>query len=264
MLKRCRLPLAIFLLFCAAGVAQEKTVISGSVFSEEKSTEFIHVINKSLEIGTSVDQNGDFEIPVRLNDTLFFSSIQFEKKIVKITSEILTNRKLEVFLVEIPTELDEIVISDLKLTGDLSTDMKKINVEKVEIRNNLNSELASAIELDRKLNPPDPLVEGAAVDIIQLVKLVKKVTSKPKKAEPVYKRADYLRIGVERVGEDFFKKQYEISEQEIANFVEFCLVDDHFKRIIRNGNAFDLIVYYDGRFAEFEKRRGHLLMKIKP
>src|SRR5699024_12129418 len=58
--------------------------IKGRVIANEENLSEIHVLNTSSNKGVLTDRNGYFEIPVALNDILLFSSIQFEKKEVKI------------------------------------------------------------------------------------------------------------------------------------------------------------------------------------
>lgn len=56
-------------------------------------------------------------IPVRLNDTLVFSAVQFKRKEIVVTEEVLNTRLLFVPLQDVLTELQEVVVMPYNLTG---------------------------------------------------------------------------------------------------------------------------------------------------
>ncbi len=69
--------------------AQEKQiVISGNIINDALSVENIHILNKTSNKGTIANKYGEFKIPIKANDTLIFSGIQFYKKEVLITQQI--------------------------------------------------------------------------------------------------------------------------------------------------------------------------------
>ncbi|MBC3757323.1 hypothetical protein H7U19_02830 [Hyunsoonleella sp. SJ7] len=90
--------------------------------------ENIHVINATAQKFTITDQNGAFRIPVKLNDTVSFSSVQHEPKDIIITSEILRIRTISVRLKEKINTLDEVFVGKI-LTGDLSSDIGNVGGE---------------------------------------------------------------------------------------------------------------------------------------
>lgn len=113
----------IFLLLCF-NVAYSQTVeISGQVTSKDD-VENIHVINKTLQKFTTTNAKGEFSIVVRANDTLVFSSVQHKLLTVKINPETLQTKYLKVNLTEYVNELDEVVVNQYNLSGDLNTDVK--------------------------------------------------------------------------------------------------------------------------------------------
>ncbi|MFD2725470.1 hypothetical protein [Hyunsoonleella rubra] len=90
--------------------------------------ENIHVINATAQKFTITDKNGAFRIPVKLNDTVSFSSVQHEPKDIIITSEILSIKTISVRLKEKINTLDEVVVGKI-LTGDLSSDIGNVEEE---------------------------------------------------------------------------------------------------------------------------------------
>jgi len=98
-----------------------QTDLSGKVYANED-VEGIHVLNKTAFKFTITDTDGSFNIPVRVGDTLTFSSIRYEIKEVLIDERIIDRGSLDVRLVEKINELDEIVVGKI-LTGSLSSDI---------------------------------------------------------------------------------------------------------------------------------------------
>ncbi|MGB3774770.1 MAG: hypothetical protein WA951_05900 [Leeuwenhoekiella sp.] len=86
-------------------------------------------MNLNLQRGTITDDNGEFIIPVRFEDTLFISSIQFEHKEIKITQEILSQKRLVIQLKTAINELKTVNISDVDLSGRLAKDAHQVDVK---------------------------------------------------------------------------------------------------------------------------------------
>lgn len=84
--------------------------------------ENIHVINKTAKQFSVTDKFGGFKMNVKLRDTLVFTSVQHQSKIVEIDETILINRRINVFLEEHINELDEVVVGKV-LTGNLLSDI---------------------------------------------------------------------------------------------------------------------------------------------
>ena len=72
-----------FLFICTIIQAQtqgKRLTISGRIISDAPSIENIHILNINSNKGTISNINGNFSIPVKENDTLVISGIQFYKK----------------------------------------------------------------------------------------------------------------------------------------------------------------------------------------
>src|SRR5690606_8466711 len=98
--------------------------LSGRLTCSDMDVGDVYVLNKSSKITTISNVVGHFNIPVKLKDTLIFSSIQFKRKEIVVTHEILTAKFLLVPMEEAVTELNEVVVMPYNLTGDLTTDAK--------------------------------------------------------------------------------------------------------------------------------------------
>ncbi|WP_040247816.1 carboxypeptidase-like regulatory domain-containing protein [Psychroserpens mesophilus] len=85
--------------------------------------EGIHVLNISAEEYTITNQQGAFEIPVKISDTILVSSVQYIPKTIVITEDIISSKFINVKLEDRINELDEVVVGKV-LTGDLLSDIK--------------------------------------------------------------------------------------------------------------------------------------------
>jgi len=69
--------------------AQDKRInILGKVKNDSLLVENVHIINKNSHKGTVSNQFGEFQIPVKVNDTLIFSAIQFGYKELVISVQV--------------------------------------------------------------------------------------------------------------------------------------------------------------------------------
>jgi len=129
MKKQSYLKVIVLLLFTVTPLlAQENTQLKGTVsapFLEEAS---IHVINSTQKTGTVNSDSGSYQILVRENDELLFSSVQYKNVTILITSEIIHNGVLDIVLVEDLNVLAEVNISNVALTGNINTDIAQIPI----------------------------------------------------------------------------------------------------------------------------------------
>ena len=109
-------------------IAQENILLKGSIkapFIDEAS---VSIINSTQQTGTLNTKSGSFQLLVRENDKLLFSSIQYKNKTILITSDILKEGFIEVFLEEDLNILDEVNISNIPLTGIMATDIAQMEI----------------------------------------------------------------------------------------------------------------------------------------
>jgi len=129
MRKETYLKVITLLLFTVSPlIAQENSTLQGTIsapFLEEAS---VHIINSTQGTGTVNSKSGSYQILVSENDELLFSSIQYKNIAVKITSEIIEKGILDITLIEDLNVLDEVKISDIELTGNITTDIGNMEV----------------------------------------------------------------------------------------------------------------------------------------
>lgn len=120
-----------FLILFQFGFSQEKSItssFSGTIVAVETLVPIanVHIINKNLVKGTISDEKGKFEIPARVNDTLYISSIGFHPISIKVTNDWLKFKNAKIQLTEKAYALEEVVVRPYNLTGFLEVDSKLI------------------------------------------------------------------------------------------------------------------------------------------
>ena len=124
----------LFFLFFFVGlsvVAQEMTSVKGVILNSKtsKPLENVNIVNLNKVIGTSTNIRGEFEIRVQADDTLHFSYLGFKSIKVRVTNDWIkfgSNTTIE--LTEMALALEEVVVSELKLTGFLEIDIKQVPI----------------------------------------------------------------------------------------------------------------------------------------
>ncbi len=128
MMKRKLTCLFLLVFFAMKGFSQEKyALISGKIISSNNTVGNVHIVNQNTKLGAVSNDNGEFEMMVSLNDILLFSSIEYERKEVRITGNFLKYKKIVVELMPSVNELNEVFIEGL--TGNLNYDIKKVPLD---------------------------------------------------------------------------------------------------------------------------------------
>lgn len=107
--------------------AQEQTVkgvVLGS--NDQKPLESVNVLNLSKLIGTITDDKGVFEIVAEANDTLYLSFLGYKPIKVRVTNDWINFKSTTITLIETALALEEVEVSNLRLTGYLEIDAKKL------------------------------------------------------------------------------------------------------------------------------------------
>ncbi len=98
--------------------------------ADDKPIPSVHVINLSQVIGVITDKSGKFEIPAKLNDTLYLSYLGFKSIKIRVTNDFLKFENSKIQLTELAYALEEVIVSPYKLTGYLDIDAKNIPISK--------------------------------------------------------------------------------------------------------------------------------------
>ena len=90
--------------------------------------ESVHVLNLNNVIGTTTDNKGNFEIPVQVNDTLYFSYLGYKSLKVAVTQDMIKFGNSKFQMTELAYALEEIILRPYQLTGYLDIDAKNVPI----------------------------------------------------------------------------------------------------------------------------------------
>jgi len=198
--------------------------ITGKIINDSLSVKNIHVINKNSNKATVSNQYGEFKIPVRVNDILVFSGIQFYSKEVRITQQLIKSKKITIELFQKINELEEVEIKAHNLSGSLVNDAKNVkdSVSKIAplaldfsmidfskpVINDIDEiDRLKPPDISRLINPHFQKGIGASFTIDSPKK--KRTLTIPEKI-----RTDF--------GNDFFTKTLKIPLEQIGFFIDYC------------------------------------------
>ncbi len=103
--------LLFLLLLFQLGYSQDRQLIQGKVIYRNINVVAANVINNTSQSTTITDDLGEFQIYAKEGDEIIFSSVQYIIRTVRITDEIIKNKRLTIQINERIRELDEVVIT---------------------------------------------------------------------------------------------------------------------------------------------------------
>lgn len=122
--------LTLCLFISTISIAQEINSVIGVVVNSSggEALENVNIVNLNQVIGTSTNKEGSFQMNAKVNDTLHFSYLGFKSIKVRVTNDWLKFGSAKIELTELALALEEVVVSQLKLTGYLEVDIKQVPI----------------------------------------------------------------------------------------------------------------------------------------
>lgn len=223
----------------------------GRVQSIDMDVADVYVINTSSKKSTITDVEGDFAIPVRLKDTLVFSSVQFKRKEIVITREVLTAKFLLVPLEEGVTELNEVVVMPYKLTGDLTKDTKTERVATASSLGLPNAYVIPKTQSERLLYTAKTWLPNGQLCLDPAINWLSGRTLMLRKRVARDQHQELLQ-GLERFYPDsLLVSTLEIPETKILDFIYFCEIDPTFDNLVDLDDKLKLLEFFRKKSREY-------------
>ena len=127
------LSIILFFILPQELIAQQIEIVGGKIIdaSNDKPMENVNIVNLNQVFGTATNQEGEFEIQARANDTLHLSFLGYKSIKVRVTNDWINfGNQTTIKLTELALALEEVVVNKLKLTGYLEIDIKQIPIQK--------------------------------------------------------------------------------------------------------------------------------------
>ena len=261
--------LSLFL-FCVSLFASSQNIkheiINGKIIVEGIDIDGITIYNTMSKIGTVTNEKGEFIIAVSLNDLLEIRALEYQKLDVRVNETILESKKIHVFLIEQINTLDEVVVRSKKLTGNINTDLKRVNKfnQKLDaIYFGIKNEDAYALKSDFR-SPVNPIIATAEpqsiVQGLNIVNIVDQLLIPLFRSEVKDKKA----AGIPEVpaksikyylGSNFLVENFKIPLHRVEEFIRY-VEDEAFN--------FDLLNYGNEiEFLELLTVKSKIFLKAK-
>lgn len=238
----------ISLFFIKLSTAQSIKITG--VVKSSADVENIHVINKTAQKFTITNALGRFLIPVNLNDTLRFSSVQHQSKSIVVSKEIIRLKTITVVLIEKINTLNQVTIGKV-LSGNLNADIADIDGETpVNFYNvgipGYKGKLATQSE--RRLN------EATTGGGIPLNPIINAITGRTKmlKKRVAYERNDAL---IAKIKEEFLESLFsihELDEEFKMDFFYFCEMDENFYKKCNSTTDLDIFEFLKQKLKQYK------------
>lgn len=234
--------------------------IQGKVESS-LNVENINVINKTAQVFTISDVNGEFTIKAKLNDTLQFSSIQHKLKTIIVNETIIRLKGLSVNLEEQINELDEVLVGKV-LTGNLLLDINTtegqppINFYDVGIPGYTGK---IATQSERRLSEAGAfkpkMLLGVLSGGLPLNPILNGISGRTKmlknRVETEEKEALMQSIKG-RLAKDFFMSN-QLDNNLKSDFFYFCADDENFITYCKNQSDFKILIFLRMKYRQYQE-----------
>ncbi len=203
------------------------------MYSDDGDVAGTHVLNTTTDRATITDVGGYFAISAKLNDTLVFSAVQYQRKEIVVSLDVLESKLLLIPLEEALTELDEVVVTPYNLSGDMSRDLNRMDIEPVVTSSTLGLPNAYVKPISKAERELYTATSGGG--IVPLFPVINAITGRTKMLKNRIKRNEtYART--ERVREFYVDSLYttelNIPKEKVDDFLYFCEVDSTFQSTV--------------------------------
>ncbi len=243
------------MLFCVVSLQAQN--FSGDILMRDNSNMYlnqVYVTNLKTQKTVLSDYNGRFSILASPGDIIRFTSIVTERKDIQLTPQNFQNRNL-IELKIAYYEIQEVILSKFKPTGNLTYDVKSLNKEnKVE-------------KIKKMVGLPEPKGDGKSPKLpiadfrdggltFSLESIFDVLSGERKKKERLEAYENMMTSTAqvkEYLGKEYFEK-IKIPENLVDNFLQFVYSSDNLGPYIQRGN-FEIVKVSIEKYLPIYQRR---------
>lgn len=119
------------MLFCIITISFAQSKVKGKIVIAGTLTplESVNIVNLNEVIGTTTNENGEFAITAKTNDTLHLSYLGYKSLKVRVTNDWINfESTATIEMTELALALEEVVVNQINLTGYLEVDIKQVPI----------------------------------------------------------------------------------------------------------------------------------------
>ncbi|WP_299442113.1 hypothetical protein [uncultured Aquimarina sp.] len=240
--------LSIF--FCLLNTYGQSEKLKGVIVADSLEGFAINIVNYTKKIGTTNDERGVFEIPAAINDSIIFSSVQYEVISIIVSERDLDNQNFQLKLYPVIQKLDQVNVSNINLSGNIGKDTKDIKI-KPHLDNRV---LGLPIRNIKQPTLEERRIYTARSGPIDL--LVNSLNGKLKKLKKLKELADLdllIQKGERSFDVAFFVDDLELPENLISDFMYYCAEDTYFENLLENTKRLSLLEFFQEKVSSYKK-----------
>ncbi|MBJ6369644.1 carboxypeptidase-like regulatory domain-containing protein [Snuella sedimenti] len=239
--------------------------VKGKIIAESNDVSGIAIFNKSSNTGTVTNDNGMFDIKVKLNDVIEVSAIQFQNITFQVNEAIMESRSMKIFLIEEIRKLDEVIVSNNKLSGNLNTDVENTKAFSLKLdalyfglraadNNKFEPDYKSKVKNNLMNSQRQTMIYG--LNIVNVVDQLLLPLFRSKVADK--KTHGITEIPIEYIkqyfGSEFLTHHFNIPEHRVEEFIQFVQAEDFDYSLLNYGKEM--------QFLEFLHKKSITFLKI--
>lgn len=242
---KVKLLLAIFLLVHQFSFSQTEKLLKGVVSSDNFLLQNVDVINKTSRKSTTTNENGEFEIAVKPNDSLLFYIKDFNLKRLKVSPKQIELNNLQIEMLKNAEELEEVLVTkmqNLKLSKDKKYEQSKLDGYATEKFDNREGYQA--------------MRNGTFVNGLNFVTIGKKLLdlfSKEKEPEKETPEIEFIASAKNTCDQKFYLETLKLKPEQIELFLQFCEADPKSKTVAKDNNILSMMDFLTIKNKEFQK-----------
>ncbi|WP_109299842.1 hypothetical protein [Aquimarina sp. AU474] len=228
---------------------QTKT-LKGKILAKSLEDYAINIVNFTNKTGTTNDQNGVFEIPANVGDSITFSSVQYDIISIVVTPNHFEEEGVKIILRPKIQLLDQVKVSNIKLSGNLDDDVGKVELKPFVDNKTLGlpfTDKPQPTQIERR-------IYTARSGILDLP--INYLNGKLKRLKRIKALTD-LQYLVERAeitfDTSFFVNDLDLSQDLITDFMYYCAEDQYFKNLLENSKKLTLLEFFKKKVISYKK-----------
>lgn len=248
----------LLLLFMASlnVLGQESIMLEGQVLNDTIDKANLNIVNLTMRRGTITASNGQFTIEARVNDTINISAVQYESRQFVVNETMYKRGKITLYLIPKITELDQVNISNVDLTGDIYKDVSSTTYE----RKITPSELG----IPENTAPPRTVEErryytavtsGGGIPLDGLINAITGRLKMLKRHIEVSRFEKLVQDSRYTFSDSLYMKELNIDKEYIEDFVYYTFEDPEAKELVDSKNALGLLEFMMKKSEDYKALR---------
>ncbi|WP_405207902.1 hypothetical protein [Aquimarina sp. LLG6339-5] len=243
------LPIFIFLFVLVNSFGQSQR-LKGFIVADSLEGFAINIVNYTKKIGTTNDERGYFEIPAAINDSIIFSSVQYDIVSLIVGESDVNNENFRITLTPVVRKLDQVHISDVNLSGNIDKDTKGI-----EIKPFVNNEsLGLPFRGIKQPTQVERRIYTAKSGIIDRpINYLNGTLKKLKKIKAIQDLDKLIHRGETSFSVTFFINDLGLPEDLISDFMYYCAEDNYFENLLENTKKLSLLEFFQTKAKSYKE-----------